>query len=128
MASVCDATETYSPVAIDTDPPATPANPASSRVWVDALPPATPLSSAMLDTRPSMTPNTAGRSQPPVTSRCEWWISGRTSEADVLMLSRLARRSLPPSTAPRGAVRPDSEGGAAPLGAVGGPGGPYGGV
>ena len=36
-----------------------------------AVPPATPAIRAKFDTRPSIAPNTAGRSQPPVTSR--WW-------------------------------------------------------
>src|SRR6266542_2790278 len=47
----------------------------STTVVCGTLPPATPAISAKFDTRPSITPKTAGRSQPPVTSRWRWWIS-----------------------------------------------------
>ncbi len=47
-------------------------------VW-SRVPPATPAISAKLETSPSIAPNTAGRSQPPVTSGCSCEISG-TSE------------------------------------------------
>ena len=44
-----------------------------------AVPPATPAIRATLETSPSMAPNSAGRSQPPVTSACSCWISSTTS-------------------------------------------------
>ena len=51
-----------------------------------AVPPATPAISAKLETSPSLAPKTAGRSQPPVTSRCEWWISNARSLTMTLRL------------------------------------------
>ena len=57
------------PAAIENDPATSPARPASTTVDGDARPPATPAISPRFDTRPSMAPNTAGRSHPPVTSR-----------------------------------------------------------
>jgi hypothetical protein len=72
--SFCEETETYSPVAIEKAPATRPATPVSATVW-DAAPPApTPLISETLVTRPSIAPKTAGRSQPPETSR--WWCGG----------------------------------------------------
>ena len=62
------ATEMF-PAAIENDPATSPARPARAIVDGDARPPATPAVSPRFDTRPSMAPNTAGRSHPPVTSR-----------------------------------------------------------
>ena len=94
------ATEVYSPAAIENDPAASPASPASTigLVSLALLPPTTPMISAKLDTRPSMAPNTAGRSQPPVTSGCScsiWSGSGRgsvRSTASVMLRRYVDRR------------------------------------
>src|SRR6516165_2811395 len=68
--SFCEDTETNSPVAIENTPAARPASPVSTMNWCDPPPPPTPAISDTLVTRPSIAPNTAGRSQPPETSRC----------------------------------------------------------
>src|SRR3954447_7250627 len=68
-------TEMYSPVAIENAPATSPARPASDTVVGSARPPAKPTISAKFETRPSIIPNTVGRNQPPLTSRCWWWIS-----------------------------------------------------
>ena len=72
--SFCDETETYSPVAMENAPAASPASPVSTMRCgepPEAFAPApTPAISETLVTRPSMAPNTAGRSQPPETSLC----------------------------------------------------------
>src|SRR3954467_237385 len=65
----------YSPAAMEKAPAASPASPPSTTARCAAAPPATPAIRAKLETRPSIAPNTAGRSHPPVTSRCSWWIS-----------------------------------------------------
>src|SRR3954454_22185647 len=73
------ATEVYSPAAIEKAPAASPASPASTTAVVsDAarVPPATPAISATFETSPSIAPNTAGRSHPPVTSGCSCPIGG----------------------------------------------------
>jgi hypothetical protein len=67
--SFCEETDTYSPVAIEQAPAARPARPVSTIVWVVPPPPPTPAISETLVTSPSIAPNTAGRSQPPDTSR-----------------------------------------------------------
>jgi hypothetical protein len=64
-----------SPEAIEQAPATRPASPVMITTLPVAPPPTTPATRAKFDTRPSITPNVAGRSQPPVTSRCEWWIS-----------------------------------------------------
>ena len=68
--SFCALIEMYSPAAIDTAPARSPAKPATrtNDAWVEA--PAKPRMSATFETRPSLTPNTAARDQPPCTSRC----------------------------------------------------------
>ena len=73
MSSFWEETETYSPVAIENAPAARPARPVSTmsagtRRGADPAP--TPAISETLVTRPSIAPNTAGRSQPPDTSWC----------------------------------------------------------
>ncbi|CAM5311585.1 hypothetical protein SHIRM173S_11296 [Streptomyces hirsutus] len=62
----------YSPAAMEKAPAARPARPVMTMVCCPTEPPATPVISARLETRPSIAPNTAGRSQPPLTSRCVW--------------------------------------------------------
>ena len=69
--SFCEETDTYSPAAIEHAPAARPARPVSTMVCALPPPPPTPAISDTLVTSPSMAPNTAGRSQPPDTSR--WW-------------------------------------------------------
>jgi hypothetical protein len=69
--SFCEETDTYSPAAIEQAPAARPARPVSTIVCAEPPPPPTPAISDTLVTSPSMAPNTAGRSQPPDTSR--WW-------------------------------------------------------
>jgi hypothetical protein len=66
-----EATEVYSPAAIENAPAARPARPASTmNLEPELVPPSMPAISAKFETRPSIAPNTAGRSQPPFTSRC----------------------------------------------------------
>ena len=91
-ASDWDATEVYSPAAIENAPAASPASPARTTaeesVW-SRVPPATPAISARFETSPSIAPNTAGRSQPPVTSGWSWEISGTSEDsASVFMPTR----------------------------------------
>jgi hypothetical protein len=62
----------YSPRPIEIAPATSPATPVSTMLLDETPPPPTPAISAMLVTRPSMAPNTAGRSQPPDTSA--WWL------------------------------------------------------
>src|SRR5579862_919624 len=69
--SFCEETDTNSPVAMEKAPAARPARPVRTMVCADPPPPPTPAISDTLVTSPSMAPNTAGRSQPPDTSR--WW-------------------------------------------------------
>ena len=71
--SFCEDTDTYSPAAMENAPAASPASPVRTIRCPDAPPPPTPAISDRLVTRPSIAPNTAGRSQPPDTSRC--WCS-----------------------------------------------------
>ena len=72
--SFCEETETYSPVAMENAPAASPARPVSTIRFGDPCeaptPAPTPAISDTLVTRPSIAPNTAGRSQPPETSLC----------------------------------------------------------
>src|SRR5664279_1178099 len=82
VSSAWEVTETYSPVAMEKAPATRPANPVSTTVRCATPPPVTLAMSAKLDTRPSVMPNTAGRNQPPVTSRWVWWISMRSGSAD----------------------------------------------
>ena len=69
-----DETDTYSPAAMENAPAARPARPVSTIVFCASPPPPTPAMRDTLVTRPSMAPNTAGRSHPPETSRC-WCMS-----------------------------------------------------
>ena len=53
----------------------------------ETAPPATPVIRARLETRPSMAPKTAGRSQPPLTSRWVWlsrWASCSTASVSMM--------------------------------------------
>ena len=74
MSSFWEETETYSPVAIENAPAASPASPVSTMKCGDPpeapTPAPTPAIRETLVTSPSMAPNTAGRSQPPDTSLC----------------------------------------------------------
>jgi len=75
--SRCARTETYSPAAIERLPASRPARPASSTGWSPPPAPATPQIRLRLETRPSLTPNTAARrSLPPANARC-----GRSTSA-----------------------------------------------
>ena len=56
-------TETYSPSAIDTAPPTSPASPAVKIGPRDVVAPATPMTMPATDTIPSLAPSTAARSQ-----------------------------------------------------------------
>ena len=58
------------------------------------VPPATPAISAKLETRPSIAPKTAGRSQPPVTSACSWPISSARRGLRSLSLGHRRQASL----------------------------------
>src|SRR6202522_467431 len=68
--SFCEETETNSPAAIENAPAARPARPVRTIACCAPPPPPTPAISDTLVTSPSIAPNTAGRSQPPETSRC----------------------------------------------------------
>ena len=74
------ATDTYSPVAMLKAPATSPATPVMTTTCpLCPLPPTRAISETFV-TRPSIAPNTAGRSQPPETSRCECsWRSVRDS-------------------------------------------------
>src|ERR1700689_1783363 len=68
--SFCEERETTSPAAIENAPAARPARPVSTIACCEPPPPPTPAIRDTLVTSPSIAPNTAGRSQPPETSRC----------------------------------------------------------
>ena len=70
VSSFCDVTEMYSPVAMENAPAIRPAMPVSTIAPCPPPPPPIPAISEELVTSPSIAPNTAGRSQPPDTSRC----------------------------------------------------------
>ena len=76
ISSFCEETETNSPAAIEKAPAARPARPVSTIACCEPPPPPTPEISDTFVTRPSIAPNTAGRSQPPETSLCSGWVSG----------------------------------------------------
>jgi hypothetical protein len=63
-------TEMYSPVPIENAPATSAATPVSITVCAGTPPPPRPEISEAFVTSPSTAPNTAGRSQPPETSRC----------------------------------------------------------
>ena len=69
-----------------------PRGPVMTMVCWPTEPPATPVISARLETRPSIAPNTAGRSQPPFTSRCVWL--SRCASCSAASVSMM-RHSLP---------------------------------
>ena len=73
ICSLAVVTDVYSPSAIENEPASRPATPLSTTVWAPAVA-ATPAISAVLLTNPSIAPNVAARSHPPVTSACEWSI------------------------------------------------------
>ena len=86
--------ETYSPAAIDTAPPMSPASPARRTSAGAGLAPAKPRTMATLDTSPSLTPNTAARAAPPWTLR--WCFSGeRGLGRSALGVGRGGRGVLP---------------------------------
>ncbi len=62
--------DTYSPAAIENEPDSRPAVPASMITVCDAPEPATPMTSAVLDTSPSLTPKTPARNAPERSPRC----------------------------------------------------------
>ena len=61
----------YSPTAIENAPASKPASPAKAIGVLAAPEPAKPITSEVLDTRPSLTPNTAARSAPQRSPRCQ---------------------------------------------------------
>ena len=63
--------EMYSPAAIENDPASSPAIPASKVTVRDVPEPAKPMTRAVLDTSPSLIPNTAARSAPDRSPRCQ---------------------------------------------------------
>ena len=67
ICSLAVVTEAYSPIAIEKAPASNPATPLITTVCALAAA-ATPAISAVLLTNPSIAPNVAARSQPPVTS------------------------------------------------------------
>lgn len=100
----------YSPAAIEQAPAASPARPVSTTAPLEAAPPTTPVISAKLETSPSIAPNTAGRSQPPFTSR--WcpsagmrgfgWSSSVRGSLMVALTSVVLRRRLSPAASGHG--------------------------
>ncbi|KMO77606.1 hypothetical protein MCHUDSM44219_03266 [Mycolicibacterium chubuense] len=69
ICSLAVVTDVYSPSAIEKEPASSPATPLITTVCASALA-ATPAINAVLLTSPSIAPNVAARSQPPVTSAC----------------------------------------------------------
>src|ERR1700694_2272170 len=61
----------YSPAAIENAPASKPASPANAIAVLAAPEPAKPITSELLDTRPSLTPNTAARRAPERSPRCQ---------------------------------------------------------
>ena len=61
----------YSPAAIEKAPASKPASPANAIVVLAAPEPAKPITSELLDTSPSLTPNTAARRAPERSPRCQ---------------------------------------------------------
>src|SRR5437773_504238 len=115
--SFCDDTDTYSPVAIENAPAASPARPVSTRSWREPPPPPTPAISETLVTRPSIAPNTAGRSQPPATSRCWCPRSSPWDCAAAVMVSNLRAGPDGPGrggASAQGLGGPDRQAGGAP--------------
>src|SRR5215213_568721 len=103
--SFCTRTELYSPAAMEIDPATSPARPATRTTAGAGSAPATPRIRPRLETRPSLTPKTAARAAPPVTSR--WWPS--SGEAWVRAIPRRYRRlrsEWPDRRARRGRVVP----------------------
>ena len=86
-------TETYSPAAMESAPASRPATPVISTIPDPAPAPATPMTSAALETSPSLTPNTVARRLPPEMPRWRWPTS----------LTEVGRR-WPPAVAAAGAV------------------------
>ncbi len=82
-------------MAMEKAPAASPASPAIATAGVLAPLPTTPAISEALETSPSMTPNTAGRSQPPVTSLWLWCTSAACRETEVIGGSFQAGAALP---------------------------------
>src|SRR3954469_21831453 len=72
--SIWECTDVHSPTAIEKAPASSPATPVMTTTWVCVMPVAAamPAISETLVTSPSIAPNTAGRSQPPFTSRWLW--------------------------------------------------------
>jgi len=68
--SRCELTDTYSPVAIDIAPAATPARPATMMALLPALDAETPIMMLATETMPSSAPSTAARNHP--TRRNRW--------------------------------------------------------
>ncbi len=66
--------DTYSPDAIEIAPANSPVMPANRTREGSVLAPAKPRINATFETRPSLTPNTAARADPPCTSRWRWTI------------------------------------------------------
>ena len=54
----------YSPTAMEKAPASSPAMPAMTMAWLSDEAPATPMTSARLETSPSLPPKTAGRRKP----------------------------------------------------------------
>lgn len=79
----------YSPAAMEKAPAARPDRPVMMIVCCETAPPATPAMSAKLETSPSIAPKTAGRSQPPLTSRWVWlsrWASCRSAPVSMMVM------------------------------------------
>lgn len=85
----------YSPAAMEKAPAASPASPLITTVCWLAVPPATPVMRARLETSPSIAPKTAGRSQPPFTSRWVWL--SRCASCSAASVSMMAMR-VPPGS------------------------------
>ena len=99
----------YSPVAIENAPAISPATPV--KMIAPCAPPPAPIPaiSEALVTTPSIAPKTAGRSQPPLTSRCS-----RSSPATTATARSLGRRtSRLPNGIQEGRGRPTGAGAAA---------------
>src|ERR1700735_3121068 len=99
--SFCEEPETTPPPAMENAPAARPARPVRTIACCDPPPPPTPAISDTLVTSPSIAPNTAGRSQPPETSRCSGpWCGAASICSFPVVLTANSTQRPPPRVRP----------------------------
>src|SRR5260221_5357137 len=86
-------TESHSPMAMEHEPAARPARPASRIVWPSAAAPATPMTRLRFETRPSLAPRTAARRALPPPPRWRSVCGAGEGSRDLLRMARRGRRS-----------------------------------